>query len=278
MVTVSETDLIRVGRIDFVNSDPVYHGIETGEVEGDMRLVEGFPAALNGMLERGEVDIAPISSIEYARNSEEYYLLPDLSVSSRAEVGSVSLFSSVPAEDLDGATVALASTSATSVVLLKILLDEKYEVSPDYTVREPDAREMLSEADAGLVIGDHALLAARDDSIDAYLYDLGHEWREHTDERFVYAVWAVRNDVPREDALSVAEALQESKRAGYDSLDVIASELAESMGLNVEYAERYLRMLDHDFTPAHRRGLKKYYEKAERIGELEEVPEITVKE
>ena len=278
MVTVSEADPVRVGRIDFVNSDPVYHGIETGEVEGDMRLVEGFPAALNGMLERGEVDIAPISSIEYARNSEEYYLLPDLSVSSRAEVGSVSLFSSVPAEDLDGATVALASTSATSVVLLKILLDEKYEVSPDYIVREPDAREMLSEADAGLVIGDHALLAARDDSIDAYLYDLGHEWREHTDERFVYAVWAVRNDVPREDALSVAEALQESKRAGYDSLDVIASELAESMGLNVEYAERYLRMLDHDFTPAHRRGLKKYYEKAERIGELEEVPEITVKE
>ena len=278
MVTVSEADHIRVGRIDFVNSDPVYHGIETGEVEGDMRLVEGFPAALNGMLERGEVDIAPISSIEYARNSEEYYLLPDLSVSSRAEVGSVSLFSSVPAEDLDGATVALASTSATSVVLLKILLDEKYEVSPDYIVREPDAREMLSEADAGLVIGDHALLAARDDSIDAYLYDLGHEWREHTDERFVYAVWAVRNDVPREDALSVAEALQESKRAGYDSLDAIASELAESMGLNVEYAERYLRMLDHDFTPAHRRGLKKYYEKAERIGELEEVPEITVKE
>jgi chorismate dehydratase len=278
VVTVSEADHIRVGRIDFVNSDPVYHGIETGEVEGDMRLVEGFPAALNGMLERGEVDIAPISSIEYARNSEEYYLLPDLSVSSRAEVGSVSLFSSVPAEDLDGATVALASTSATSVVLLKILLDEKYEVSPDYIVREPDAREMLSEADAGLVIGDHALLAARDDSIDAYLYDLGHEWREHTDERFVYAVWAVRNDVPREDALSVAEALQESKRAGYDSLDAIASELAESMGLNVEYAERYLRMLDHDFTPAHRRGLKKYYEKAERIGELEEVPEITVKE
>jgi chorismate dehydratase len=278
VVTVSDTDPIRVGRIDFVNSDPVYHGIETDEVEGDMHLVEGFPAALNGMLERGEIDIAPISSIEYARNSEEYYLLPGLSVSSHAEVGSVSLFSSVPAEDLDGATVALASTSATSVVLLKILLDGKYDVSPDYIVREPDASEMLTEAEAGLVIGDHALLAARNDDVDAYVYDLGAEWREHTDERMVYAVWAVRNDVPRQDALSVAEALQESKRAGYDSLDTIASELAENMGLSVEYAERYLGMLDHDFTPAHRRGLKKYYEKAERIGEIEKVPEITVKE
>jgi chorismate dehydratase len=274
VVTVSET---RVGRIDFVNSDPVYHGIETGEVDADLRLVEGFPAALNGMLARGEIDVAPISSIEYARNAEEYYLLPDLSVSSRAEVGSVSLFSSVPAEELDGKTVALASTSATSVVLLKILLNERYDVSPDYIVREPDAREMLAEADAGLVIGDHALLAARDDAA-AHVYDLGREWREHTDERMVYAVWAVRNDVPRDDALAVAEALQESKRVGYDSLDVIASALADRMDLDVGYAERYLRMLDHDLTPAHRRGLTKYYEKAERIGEIESVPEITVKE
>ena len=275
---MSENDAVRVGRIDFVNSDPVYHGIETDEVDADMRLVEGFPAALNGMLARGEIDIAPISSIEYARNAEDYYLLPDLSVSSRAEVGSVSLFSSVPAGELDGATVALASTSATSVVLLKILLDEKYGVSPEYIVREPDASDMLAEADAGLVIGDHALLAARDDSIDAHVYDLGREWRDHTDERMVYAVWAVRNDVAREDALDVAEALQESKRIGYDNLDVIASDLAKRMDLDVGYAERYLRMLDHDFTPAHRRGLKKYYEKAERIDEIEKVPEITVKE
>lgn len=272
---MSET---RVGRIDFVNSDPVYHGIETGEVDADMRLVEGFPAALNDMLARGEIDIAPISSIEYARRSDEYYLLPDLSVSSRAEVGSVSLFSSVPAEELDGATVALASTSATSVVLLKILLNERYDVSPEYIVREPDASEMLAEADAGLVIGDHALLAARDEDIDVHVYDLGREWRDHTGERFVYAVWAVRNDVQRDDALAVADALQESKKVGYSNLDVIASELAERMDLDAEYAERYLRMLDHDLTPAHRRGLTKYYEKAERIGEIEGVPEITVKE
>ena len=275
MVTVSEPT--RVGRIDFVNSDPVYHGIETGEVEADIRLVEGFPAALNEMLARGEIDIAPVSSIEYARRSDDYYLLPDLSVSSRAEVGSVSLFSSVPAEELDGATVALASTSATSVVLLKILLDERYGVSPEYIVREPDAEAMLAEADAGLVIGDHALLAERDDETDAHVYDLGREWREHTDERMVYAVWAVRNDVPRSEALGVAEALQESKRVGYEAIDTIASDLAERMSLDPGYARSYLGMLDHDLTPSHIRGLTKYYEKAERIDEIETVPEITVK-
>jgi len=271
---VSET---RVGRIDFVNSDPVYHGIETGAVDANLRLVDGFPTALNRMLARGELDVAPVSSIEYARNADEYYLLPDLSVSSRAEVGSVSLFSSVPAEELDGATVALASTSATSVVLLKVLLREKYDVTPEYVVREPDASAMLTEADAGLVIGDSALLAAND-GVGAYTYDLGREWRDHTGERMVYAVWAVRDELPRKEALAVADALRESKRVGYDSLGVIASEMSNRMGIGVKDAEEYLRMLDHDLTPAHRRGLTKYYEAAERIGEIERVPEITVKE
>jgi chorismate dehydratase len=267
----------RVGRIDFVNSDPVYHGIETGEVEADIRLVEGFPTALNEMLARRELDVAPISSIEYARHSEDYYLLPDLSVSSEAEVGSIFLFSEVPPEELDGATVALASTSATSVVLLKILLSEKYGVEPEYIIREPDAPAMLEEADAGLVIGDHALLADRNEDIEALSYDLGREWRDYTGERMVYAVWAARDDVPREKALTVADALQESKGVGYRNLEIIASDLAERMNLDVEYASRYLRMLDHDFTPEHRRGLTKYYEAAERIGEIDNVPDISVK-
>lgn len=269
---------VRLGRIDFVNSDPVYHGLETGEVEGDIRLVNGFPTALNSMLERGELDIAPVSSIEYARNPGDYYLLPNLSVSSESEVGSIFLFTRRHPGELDRSTVALASTSATSVVLLKILLSEMYGVEPDYVVREPDAWEMLSEdgVEAALVIGDHALEAHKDGIEGTESYDLGQEWRDHTDERMVYAVWAVRKEVPREKALEVTRVLGRSKEVGYNNLDVIARRLADRMGLDTEYAEEYLRMLDHDLTPSHIRGLTKYYEAAERIGELEAVPEILV--
>ncbi|MDY6779176.1 MAG: menaquinone biosynthesis protein, partial [Halobacteria archaeon] len=143
------------------------------------------------MLERGDIDIAPISSIEYARNPE-YYVLPNLSVSSEAEVGSIFLFSERDIEELDDATVALASTSATSVALLRILLSECHGVSPKYVTMEPDVDEMLSEADAGLVIGDHALLAERNnDDPSLRVYDLGREWRDFSGERMVYAVWGV---------------------------------------------------------------------------------------
>ncbi|MDY7082268.1 MAG: menaquinone biosynthesis protein, partial [Halobacteria archaeon] len=265
---------INVGRIDFVNSDPVYYGIENGLVETDVNLINGFPTALNSMLANGDIDIAPISSIEYAR-SEDYRILPNLSVSSKAEVGSIFLFSKLPFEELDGAKVAVSSTSATSVALLKILAELEYGVSLEYVTMDPEIDEMLSDADAALVIGDHALLAERDnDDPSLHIYDLGREWRDFSGERMVYAVWGVRKEAPTEDVQEAARALEESKRLGYENLDVIADKLADRMDIHQGYALRYLKMLDHDFTPEHERGLMKYYESAKRIGAIDSVPEL----
>ncbi|MDY6779177.1 MAG: MqnA/MqnD/SBP family protein, partial [Halobacteria archaeon] len=71
-----------------------------------------------------------------------------------------------------------------------------------------------------------------------------------------------------------AHDLEESKHVGYDNLGEIAEELSERMEIPKGYAIRYLKMLDHDFTPEHERGLMKYYEYAERIGVIEEVPDL----
>ena len=43
------------------------------------------------MLVDGEVDVAPISSIEYARNADQLRLLPRLCVSSEGAVDSIQL-------------------------------------------------------------------------------------------------------------------------------------------------------------------------------------------
>lgn len=270
--------MVKVGRIDFVNSDPVYHGLESGEVEAgvDVELVDGFPRSLNSMLERGDLDVAPISSIEYARNPD-YGLLPGLSVSSDGEVGSILLFSRRPLDDLDGERVAVPSTSATSVVLLEILLEEFRGVEPEYDVRHPDVDSMLENAEAALLIGDHALMARRGDegpsSEDVEVHDLGEIWKQETGERMVYALWAHRS-LEGGERRAVTEALERSKRSGYDDLGSIASDLSDRMELSRDYAERYLLMLDHDFTEEHRRGLTKYYELAREICAIDSVPEV----
>lgn len=269
--------MINVGRIDFVNSDTVYYGLEHGLVETDVEinLVKGFPTALNSMLMHGDLDIAPISSVEYARHPDDYLVLPNLSVSSEGEVGSIFLFSRRPIEELGDSRIAVSSTSATSVVLLKILMELEHDASPTYVSMDPDVGEMLGEADAALVIGDHALLAERDnEDPDLHIYDLGRLWRDYSGERMVYAVWAVREELDRGDARAAGRALEESKELGYTHADDIAAELAERMDIHQGYALRYLRMLDHDFTEEHRRGLMKYYREAERIGAIDGVPEL----
>ena len=124
----------------------------------------------------GELDIAPIPAIEYARHAEELVLLPDIAISSDGDVQSILLLSKRPAEELDGATVALTSSSRTSQVLTRILLAKRWGVSASYVEMPPDLGSMLRDADAALLIGDDALRAYWDKPDGVIEYDLGREW------------------------------------------------------------------------------------------------------
>lgn len=83
---------IRVGRIRYINVLPIYYALERAYVPNGFEMVSGTPAELNGRLFRGEVEVSAISSVEYGQNFREYLLLPELSISTEGDVGSV-LFS-----------------------------------------------------------------------------------------------------------------------------------------------------------------------------------------
>jgi chorismate dehydratase len=57
-------DVIRLGRISYVNMAPLFF-----RLDADVEEVAGVPTELNRALLAGEVDLAPISSIEYARHA-----------------------------------------------------------------------------------------------------------------------------------------------------------------------------------------------------------------
>ena len=58
--------MIRLGRIAYVNMAPVYF-----RLEAEVEEVSGVPTELARMLLAGEVDVAAIPSIEFARNAGE---------------------------------------------------------------------------------------------------------------------------------------------------------------------------------------------------------------
>ena len=130
--------MIRLGRISYVNMAPIFFGLEA-----DVEEVSGVPTDLNERLLAGEIDLAPISSIEYGRHAERLRILPRLCVSSEGAVDSIQLVSRTPLERIR--RVAVTPESATSVVLTRVLL--------------PDAEHVPlgDEAEATLLIGDAAL-------------------------------------------------------------------------------------------------------------------------
>jgi chorismate dehydratase len=128
--------MLKLGHIIYSNCFPVHAGILTGKIASPFTIVEGIPTELNRALVDGKIDVSPSSSIEYATYPGKYRILPGLSITSRNKVMSILLESRVPLDQLNNRTVALTTASATSVVLLRIILELFNSVSPDFMLYE----------------------------------------------------------------------------------------------------------------------------------------------
>ncbi len=126
--------MLRIGRIDYANCTPIFHGLQELATGEEYQFIGGVPSRLNALLAAGEIDACPSSSIEYALHPERYLILPDISISSIGAVGSVLLFSRIPIEDLHGQTILLSSESATSVNLLRILVKKRFDCTCNFLV------------------------------------------------------------------------------------------------------------------------------------------------
>jgi chorismate dehydratase len=244
--------MIRLGRISYANMAPVFF-----RVEAEYEEVSGVPTELNRRLIAGEIDTAPISSIEYARNADSLLLLPRLCVSSEGAVDSIQLISRLPFDRIR--TVAITPESATSVVLTKVLLPEARHVP------------LGEEADAKLLIGDAALKSAFEDPTPHH--DLGRLWLKRTGLPMVFAVWAAPTP-PHPGLLELEEALVESIRAARAEPETLAFEAAAEYGYPAGFLARYFEKLRYRFGPRERAGLYTFLELARDVGELDEVPEL----
>jgi chorismate dehydratase len=244
--------MIRLGRISYVNMAPVFF-----RLEHEVEEVTGVPTALNRLLLDGEIDIAPISSIEYARNADRLRLLPRLCVSSEGAVDSIQLVTRVPLGRVR--SVAVTPESATSVVLTRVLL--------------PSARIVALEepADARLLIGDAALKSAFEDPTPHY--DLGRLWLERTGLPMVFAVWAAPEPVVP-GLPELEHALVASVRMARAEPEQLAYEASERYGYPAGFLARYFEKLRYSFGPRERAGLYTFLELARDVGELRHVPEL----
>ncbi|MDJ0341966.1 menaquinone biosynthesis protein [Streptomyces sp. H10-C2] len=258
----------RVGHIQFLNCVPLYWGLARTGALLDLELTKDTPEKLSAQLVRGELDVAPVTLMEYLRHADELVALPDIAVGCDGPVMSCVIVSQLPLDQLDGQRVALGSTSRTSVRLAELLLTERYGVSPDYYSCPPDLALMMQEAQAAVLIGDAALRASLHDAprLGLQVHDLGQMWKDWTGLPFVFAIWAVRRDYLAREPEAVREvhrAFLASRDLSLEEVEKVAEQAARWESFDAELLRKYFTTLDFSLGAEQLAGIAEF---ARRVG------------
>jgi chorismate dehydratase len=220
---------LRIGCVPYLNAKPLidwFHEPDC-DVDADVRYV--VPSELARMLDRAELDVALVSTFELFLNPR-LLVLPGISISADGPVRSVRLFSKVPFPEIR--SVALDTSSLTSVNLIRVLLADCYGIDPAYESHPPDLAAMLAAHDAGLIIGDLKLF----DLPSPHVMDLGAEWKALTGLPFCYAAWLAREDAP---LAALADALTRAREWGEARLGALGHKWAGRLALPEDRVQDY---------------------------------------
>jgi chorismate dehydratase len=281
---------LRISAISYLNTAPLMWDFQHGEAGAEFEISYTLPSACARALEAGSADIGIIPAAAYAQ-VPGLMVLPGVAIASLRPVRSILLASNVPVEKIR--TVALDTSSMTSVALTKILFEKWLGGGRTFTSMAPNIEQMLAQHDAALVIGDPALQINRS----RYLtLDLAEEWIRHTGKPFVFAFWAVRQDALQEDEScgdgrirpsaersdaslwqDLATIFRQSRDHGLEpaSLDQITRDWAPKLSLKESDIRSYLtENIYYHLDPPCLEGLQLFYRYAAEIGALPAAPEI----
>jgi chorismate dehydratase len=266
---------LRISAISYLNTAPLMWDFEHGDTGKKFDISYTVPSSCARALAEGTADIGIIPAAAYTQ-IPGLLVLPDVAIASQRAVRSILLVSNVPIEKVR--TVALDTSSMTSVALTKVVFEKWLGGGRTFSPMEPDVEQMLAAYDAGLLIGDPAL------QIDRKRYhtlDLAEEWIRHTGKPFVFAFWAVRGEALRQadPALDLTGVFRDSRDHGLEagSLGEIAREWAPRLGLSEDDIRSYLtENIHYQLDSGCVEGLRLFYRCAAEIGALPAAPELNL--
>lgn len=264
---------LRISAISYLNTAPLMWDFEHGEAGRQFEISYTLPSGCARALAEGTADIGIIPAAAYTQ-IPGLQILPDIAIASRRAVRSILLVSKVPLAQVR--TIALDTSSMTSVALTKVLFEKWLGGGRTFTAMEPNLEQMLAQCDAGLLIGDPALQVDRSHY---HTLDLAEEWIRYTGKPFVFVFWAVRGEaLPEADpALDLAAVFRDSRDHGLESqnLEEIAEVWAPRLQLSETGVREYLtESIHYQLDAACLEGLRLFYQYAAEIGALPAAPDL----
>ena len=254
----------RISASSYSNTAPLVWSFLYGKNHGNVEIIlDTAPARSAELLAQDRVDAALVPVIAF-QMIDDVRLIPDVCVGARERVRSVCLVTK--GNDLtDVRSVALDTSSRTSVVLTKIIFREFLGFEPKWIDASPDIDTMLTGADAALLIGDPALRLSALPAGSAYrTFDLAELWHQHTGLGFVFAMWMTRRE-------SVAIDFASARDEGLAHIDEIIANYETDIRLGPDEMKKYLSQnISYSIDKSMSRGMELYFDLAQKNGLLSE--------
>jgi chorismate dehydratase len=216
-------------------------------------------------LKEGEVDLSIISPIDYAQNRESWRIIPRIAAASKGGSNSILLFFRKGLKEIK--TVAVDQYTTGANVLLKILLQEKFALTPEYLHSKADLDVMLSRADAALLTGNKALIERRINRL-----DLCEEWSDLTGLPYIHGFWAGRDIAIKKEDITI---VMKSFDLGMKNLTAIAKHFADTYHDNWAYIHDILtKNVYYRFEEEEKEGLREFFNYTFFYGYSEFIPEL----
>ncbi len=250
---------LSLGQVDFVNCLPINLPIKLEKIHINAKIVNAIPSKLNKMILNSEIDIAPISSYAYLENKDKLTPIANLCIASNDSADSVLLFSKLSIEKLQDVDIALSHASATSNILLEIILKKFYKSNNRFHPLASYISLIDSNYTAALLIGDYALREANKAAKNIFVYDLGTLWKTYTGLPMVFGMWVVRNEVIEkypEEIKIVSNQLRQAKEIGLTNMfNTVIKTAQEKVPISEDFYKSYFNHLSYELTDECKEGL-----------------------
>jgi chorismate dehydratase len=242
-----------IGKIPYLNSVPFYHDFEKRQ----FKVLPVVPRRMGILQEKGQIAAGLFSLMDYYRHESTLDLL-DWCIATRDQVKSVMLFSNHGWADLDGKRIGVTDDTATSVRLLQVLLEKKYNVKATFERLHAGINDHAGY-DAVLLIGDEALRRNKFGlSGFEIVYDLAKEWYDWKKMPFVFAVWAVGAGLAPATKTELGMLIERSLASAEGALGEIGALHGRQIGLSGPDVEQYLEGFNFRLGDREREAMKEF--------------------
>jgi len=264
----TQSDKLVVGRIPFLVCAPYFFDSLSGL--NDTFFQDGIPTDLNTFLAKGLIDCAPSSSIEYARNYKQYYVIPNFSTGGRSKIKSVLFLSNEPWEKISNKNVILSPQSSTSNILFQLFCQNYFNVDPVFN--SPD------QPVGRVAIGDEALHLSFHGNW-KYCYDLAEIWYQWQGLPFSFGLWMVRKDSfekKSKEIHALVKHLDHAKNKFLENIEVGIEKWQKKFPLDLpkQTLLAFFESADYRLTPNHEKSLRLFFDLAYKNGLAPKCEEI----